>query len=69
LARTCSLKPERGGAGLWPWQTWQKEKKKHQLPFHLLDKANHADLLHSVWAYKTEFPIEKGFGLRGEPGR
>lgn len=27
LARTCSLKPERGGARLWPCQTWQKKKK------------------------------------------
>lgn len=42
------------------------EKKKHQLPFHPLF---HAHLLHNVRAYKAEFTTEKGFWLRGEPGR
>lgn len=71
LARTCKPQTRKGRS--WTLAVADvagKKKKKHQLPFHLLlDKANHADLLHSVGAYKTEFTIEKEFWLRGEPGR
>lgn len=68
LARTCSLKPERGGARLWPCQTWQ-EKKKKRLPFRPLpDKQNMPITCPAFGHIKQNSALEKVLGYVASQG-
>lgn len=67
LARTCSLKPERGGAGLWPWQTWQK-KKSISCHFIFSIKQTMPIFCTAFGHIRQNSPLKRGFGYVASRG-